>query len=543
MQLILIFTFVLGSDILTVVGSDCPDNDNLPRFRDAKISMETCYILNKNSHDDMPEYEGQKFMSDKLIIRKIKYAKLGNNEGGLRVMIVEHQDEPITIVAFKASGLRERDLKQRKNIFRLEDLQTSQLSLEGYRFTVISYFANALDVLYHQNWMRLLQDPTRKYIITGYSLGGGIASLFALKTKLLKDTSIWSNDQSLLITFGQPRIGDEYFASLHEEQISEWKKYRFIVRTDPVTDLPRKIGNNFVHHSRGVHVWDDVGIPGGTLGKKKRKRKSLSILQRSSRAVRRHRSNGGLSDFENTLNIDNKDLELPRKNIVTKNQSSIIGSISSNIINQVSDEGKSFNNPVAKEQRPTVISNLNNNANLKPTKTEHSKPLIEYNHRDYVENLHTLTESNTRQEITDSTALENSNKEHAPCITENEELSPGASEADTRNNNSTANCDKRFFGAIFDNTPPPVIWEVCTKGEDAKCLSGGSNTILDASDHRLQDYYERITNVPNFFIGSDGTKYVTLRTAIRKTCQAQTRSHKARDNWKKLTGARGGAFG
>ena len=59
---------------------------------------------------------------------------------------------------------------------------------------------------------------------------------------------IWQNPKSALITFGQPRVGDEDFADLHDKHINTYKKLRFINEKDAVPKIP--LWPWFVHHSR-----------------------------------------------------------------------------------------------------------------------------------------------------------------------------------------------------------------------------------------------------------------------------------------------------
>ncbi|XP_066918204.1 uncharacterized protein [Clytia hemisphaerica] len=96
-------------------------------------------------------------------------------------------------------------------------------------------------------------DPSKKYIITGHSLGGALASILALRTTQLFGGSAWKNPKSSLITFGQPRVGDAAYAELHDSLISTYRKLRFVNKADLVTKLPpRSLG--YRHHSRAVYM-------------------------------------------------------------------------------------------------------------------------------------------------------------------------------------------------------------------------------------------------------------------------------------------------
>ena len=74
----------------------------------------------------------------------------------------------------------EQSLTERMNIFQGSSSNTMTTFFNDNEVRVLEFFANALDLLYNDVKNRL-GDPNRRYIITGYSLGAGLASLFALK--------------------------------------------------------------------------------------------------------------------------------------------------------------------------------------------------------------------------------------------------------------------------------------------------------------------------------------------------------------------------
>ena len=90
-----------------------------------------------------------------------------------------------------------------------------------------------------------------KYIITGHSLGGAMATLFSLLAKQNAESNMWIHWDSCLITFGENRLGNKAFADLHDEQISPNRKVRFVYNRDIVPHLPHK-WQDFLHQSREV---------------------------------------------------------------------------------------------------------------------------------------------------------------------------------------------------------------------------------------------------------------------------------------------------
>ena len=59
---------------------------------------------------------------------------------------------------------------------------------------------------------------------------------------------MWENSGTCLITFGQPRVGDEMFAKLHDAMIDPFRKLRFVNDKDPIPHVP--VWKSAVHHSR-----------------------------------------------------------------------------------------------------------------------------------------------------------------------------------------------------------------------------------------------------------------------------------------------------
>lgn len=82
-----------------------------------------------------------------------------------------------------------------------------------------------------------MQDPSTKYVITGHSLGGAVASVLALY--MTKDGDhIWKNNESRLITFGEPRVGGKSFSDLHDKLIHPARKVRVVYGRDMIPHIP-----------------------------------------------------------------------------------------------------------------------------------------------------------------------------------------------------------------------------------------------------------------------------------------------------------------
>lgn len=128
----------------------------------------------------------------------------------------------------------------------------NQYVIGGKNVRVLSFimmaYQNLIDGL-----KAYIADPNVKYIITGHSMGGSVASLFAIKAKF-EFPDVWAHGESSLITFGAPRLGNTDFAKLHDEYICPDRKIRLVYHRDPAPRVPFTTGKNddFTHHSREV---------------------------------------------------------------------------------------------------------------------------------------------------------------------------------------------------------------------------------------------------------------------------------------------------
>ncbi|EPB72788.1 triacylglycerol lipase [Ancylostoma ceylanicum] len=127
-----------------------------------------------------------------------------------------------------------------------EQTATGQLLLEGLQSLhpgedflemggVNRYFKNGHEVLWPQV-EQALTDPkyaNYKATFTGHSLGGALAALAAARTA---KQGYRRSDQIMIYTFGEPRVGDETFASNFDALIPN--SYRVVFRRDIVPHLP-----------------------------------------------------------------------------------------------------------------------------------------------------------------------------------------------------------------------------------------------------------------------------------------------------------------
>ncbi|KAK0411958.1 hypothetical protein QR680_005944 [Steinernema hermaphroditum] len=119
--------------------------------------------------------------------------------------------------------------------------------------TVCRYFLDAFDDLWKggmKDDFMVLRNRYHTYDVwvTGHSLGGAMATLAA---GYLVKTGLVDDDQLKLITFGQPRTGDEAFAKAHDSQISY--TFRVVHKKDIVPHLPPEKFEGYYHHQ--YEVW------------------------------------------------------------------------------------------------------------------------------------------------------------------------------------------------------------------------------------------------------------------------------------------------
>lgn len=131
--------------------------------------------------------------------------------------------------------------------------------LEGYKGSLRAELRSKFSTFLKE---RVNDDGVKKIVISGHSLGGALATLYAYDfgVYLKSENHGFNNIPKLyLVTFGSPRVGDECFRKVINEKLDLTANARFVYKEDSITSLPYKqpyvhVGTeyNFVNYEKFV---------------------------------------------------------------------------------------------------------------------------------------------------------------------------------------------------------------------------------------------------------------------------------------------------
>jgi hypothetical protein len=123
-----------------------------------------------------------------------------------------------------------------------------------------AYFMNAFEALKNGGMGDAFLKAKNRYSnytvwITGHSLGAALASITAGS---LSKLGYISSEKILLITFGQPRVGNIDYANAMDSLVSE--SYRIVHANDLIPHLPPKGLLGYFHHKSEVWYNNDMSV-------------------------------------------------------------------------------------------------------------------------------------------------------------------------------------------------------------------------------------------------------------------------------------------
>jgi hypothetical protein len=123
---------------------------------------------------------------------------------------------------------------------------------------VSSYFYSIYQALFDNGLEESLIELSNKYPgydiwFTGHSLGASLASIAAFE--MIAQNKVSAN-RVKLITFGQPRTGDDTFAAIHDKIVPI--SYRVTHSSDIVPHLPVEHYANYFHHKSELWYNNDM---------------------------------------------------------------------------------------------------------------------------------------------------------------------------------------------------------------------------------------------------------------------------------------------
>ncbi|XP_066935782.1 lipase ZK262.3-like [Clytia hemisphaerica] len=243
MKYLMVFAVVAFVAVNLTTAGQCPANTHYISMTDLQEAAEFSALAYV---DDVVS------VSNGYTIMKVIEESI-DTENEIKALVAENAAKNEIIVSFRGAqgtgqmfSILESSLK-RKTIDSWFGSSRQNIKINKYFYQAFIKILPALEPY--------LALPGKKYIFTGHSLGGVLASITAMYTARLNNGP-WSNPQTCLITFGQPRVGDSNFARKHDELIPTVRKMILLNIHDPITKYPFDIHflSLYYHHTKGTFL-------------------------------------------------------------------------------------------------------------------------------------------------------------------------------------------------------------------------------------------------------------------------------------------------
>lgn len=161
----------------------------------------------------------------------------------------QNTSEDVTVVAFRGTSVFDLNdwMVDSNFLFKKLDgvgqIHSGFMDAIGYQDQPIALHECHDKFAYHSLCQELKEiaksNENAKFIITGHSLGGALATLFVTLLAYYKEATILDKLQAVY-TYGQPRVGDDEFAHFMVDTFDNHhiKYYRYVYSFDMIPRVP-----------------------------------------------------------------------------------------------------------------------------------------------------------------------------------------------------------------------------------------------------------------------------------------------------------------
>ena len=145
-------------------------------LEDVRMASRAVYAISRDVMYTGGTIRGTSFKVNKIITAKF----LGES---LKVLVASHEN--VTLICFRGTSSLVQLLHQVQSSVVMETI-----TIGGRTMKVMKYFERALQLLKPDELINSSPKFTKRFVITGHSLGGALASLFSI---YMKDHLKWTN--------------------------------------------------------------------------------------------------------------------------------------------------------------------------------------------------------------------------------------------------------------------------------------------------------------------------------------------------------------